>query len=264
MASLIKQLGRVSARKPAARTFATSAFEHLAAYPATKISTLPNGIRVATESTSAQTATVGVWIDAGSRFESAENNGVAHFLEHMIFNGTARRTRSALMQEVENIGGHLNAYTGREQTVFYAKVFKQDVGQAMDILSDILQNSKFEQHAIEMERGTILRELQEVEANNVELLFDYLHYTAYRGTALGRTILGSRENILKINRDDLLRHIKSYYTGPRLVICGAGAVVSTFFCLFHFVCHFFLFLSFFLSFRFFFPPPPFPPVYPNL
>ena len=100
-------------------------------------------MRVATEETPfAETATVGVWIDAGSRYETAANNGTAHFLEHMAFKGTAKRTTAGLEEEVENLGAHLNAYTSREQTTYYAKVFKKDVPKAVDILSDILQNSR--------------------------------------------------------------------------------------------------------------------------
>ena len=107
----------------------------LLAYPAAQVSALPNGLRVATEPSHGDTATVGVWIDTGSRYESKETNGVAHFLEHMFFKGTAKRTRQQLEMEVENMGGHLNAYTSREQTVFYAQVDKSKVPQAMDILA---------------------------------------------------------------------------------------------------------------------------------
>ena len=136
---------------------------HILSSPETRVTTLPNGLRVATESNlSAKTATVGVWIDAGSRFESDETNGTAHFLEHMIFKGTERRTVRALEEEIEDIGGHLNAYTSREQTTYYAKVMESDVNQALDVLADILQNSKFEEQRINRERDVILREMQEV------------------------------------------------------------------------------------------------------
>ena len=91
----------------------------------------------------APTATVGLWIDTGSRYETAANNGVAHFLEHMAFKGTEKRTQTQLEVEIENMGSHLNAYTSREQTVFYAKCLKEDIGNCVEILSDILQNSKF-------------------------------------------------------------------------------------------------------------------------
>ena len=99
---------------------------------------------------------VGVWIESGTRFETEANNGTAHFLEHMAFKGTEKRTKEALELEVENMGAHLNAYTSREQTVYYAKVFEKDVPQAVDLLSDILLNSKLSPDAIERERNVIL------------------------------------------------------------------------------------------------------------
>lgn len=131
--------------------------------PETKVTTLANGLRVATETTPhAESATVGVWIDAGSRFETAANNGTAHFLEHMAFKGTKKRSTRALEEEVENMGGHLNAYTSREQTTYYAKVVKNDVPKAMNILGDILQNSSIKQEDIDRERSVILQEMREV------------------------------------------------------------------------------------------------------
>ena len=125
--------------------------------PPTQVTVLDNGMRVASEDSGAPTATVGLWIDTGSRYETAANNGVAHFLEHMAFKGTAKRTQTGLELEVENMGAHLNAYTSREQTVFYAKCLAGDLENAVEILSDILTNSTFGQHEIERERGVILR-----------------------------------------------------------------------------------------------------------
>ncbi|XP_051117540.1 probable mitochondrial-processing peptidase subunit beta, mitochondrial isoform X1 [Andrographis paniculata] len=193
--------------------------------PATRVTTLPNGLRIATESTLAsKTATVGVFIDAGSRFESEESNGTAHFLEHMIFKGTEKRTARGLEEEIENMGGHLNAYTSREQTTYYAKVMDKDVPRALDILSDILQNSKFEEPRIIRERDVILREMEEVEGQTEEVIFDHLHATAFQYTPLGRTILGPAENIKKIGKEHLRNYISTHYTAPRTVIVGSGAV----------------------------------------
>jgi mitochondrial-processing peptidase subunit beta len=161
------------------RTYATTSRIPV---PFTEISTLPNGLTVATESHSgAQTATVGVWIDAGSRAENEKNNGVAHFLEHMAFKGTGKRTQQGLELEVENLGAHLNAYTSREQTVYYAKSFTKDIPAAVDIISDILQNSKLDPAAVERERDVILREQQEVDKQHEEVVFDHLHSVAYQG-----------------------------------------------------------------------------------
>jgi len=196
----------------------------VAAAAPTTVTTLPSGLRVASEASGGETATVGVWIDAGSSFETDADNGCAHFLEHMAFKGTTKRTQMDLEKEIENIGGHLNAYTSREQTVYYAKVFKDDVPQAIDILSDILQNSQLDKGAIERERGVIMREMQEVMANKEEVIFDELHATAYQGTSLGRTILGPEENIMSIQKEDLEKYIATHYTAPRMVVAGAGAV----------------------------------------
>merc|ERR1712142_702106 len=192
--------------------------------PPTRVSVLDNGMKVATEDSGAPTATVGLWIDTGSRYETAANNGVAHFLEHMAFKGTAKRTQTGLELEVENMGAHLNAYTSREQTVFYAKCLAGDLEGAVEILSDILTNSTFGQQEIERERGVILREMQEVEMNLQEVVFDHLHAVAYQGTPLGRTILGPAKNIKSISRDDLTHYIDTHYKGPRMVLAGAGGV----------------------------------------
>ncbi|KIP04244.1 hypothetical protein PHLGIDRAFT_129642 [Phlebiopsis gigantea 11061_1 CR5-6] len=183
----------------------------------------PGGL--ATEShPHAQTATVGVWIDAGSRAETDQTSGTAHFLEHMAFKGTNKRSQHSLELEVENLGAHLNAYTSREQTVYYAKSFRKDVGQTVDIISDILQSSKLEKSAIERERDVIIREQQEVDKQMEEVVFDHLHAVAFRGQPLGRTILGPKQNILSINRDDLSNYIKTNYTADRMVLVGTGGV----------------------------------------
>ncbi|XP_063978792.1 mitochondrial-processing peptidase subunit beta [Diachasmimorpha longicaudata] len=203
---------------------AASLKEILINQPPTKTTTMESGMRVASEDTGAPTATVGLWIDAGSRCETDKTNGVAHFMEHMAFKGTAKRSQTDLELEIENMGAHLNAYTSREQTVFYAKCLSQDVPKAIEILSDIIQNSKLGESEIERERGVILREMQEVETNLQEVVFDHLHAVAYQGTPLGRTILGPTENIKSITRNDLVNYVKTHYGPPRFVLAGAGGV----------------------------------------
>ncbi|KAL1296734.1 hypothetical protein AAFC00_000204 [Neodothiora populina] len=191
----------------------------------TESTTLSNGFTIATEhSPYAQTSTVGVWIDAGSRAETDKTNGTAHFLEHLAFKGTQKRSQSQLELEIENMGGHLNAYTSRENTVYYAKSFNSDVPNTVDILSDILQNSKLEPSAIERERDVILREQEEVDKQLEEVVFDHLHATAFMDQPLGRTILGPKENIQSIQRDDLTNYIKTNYTADRMVLVGSGGV----------------------------------------
>lgn len=195
--------------------------------PPTLVTNLDSGLRVATEDSGAATATVGLWIDAGSRYETDQNNGVAHFLEHMAFKGTAKRSQTDLELEVENLGAHLNAYTSREQTVFYAKCLSKDIPKAVEILGDIIQNSKLGEAEIERERGVILREMQEVESNLQEVVFDHLHATAYQGTPLGNTILGPTKNIKSISRQDLKDYIHTHYNTPSIVLSAAGGVNHT-------------------------------------
>lgn len=194
-------------------------------YPKTETTTLANGLTVATESSPlAQTATVAVWIDAGSRAEHEYNNGTAHFLEHLAFKGTKKRTQQQLELEVENMGGHLNAYTSRENTVYSAKSLKGDLPKSVDILADILQNSVLDENAIERERDVIIRESEEVNKLYDEVVFDHLHAVAFQGQPLGRTILGPIENIKAITKTELSNYIKYNYKADRMVLVGAGSV----------------------------------------
>ncbi|VDL43877.1 unnamed protein product [Hymenolepis diminuta] len=192
--------------------------------PTTEVSTLNNGFRIASENWNMPTCTVGLWIDVGSRFESEANNGVAHFLEHMAFKGTDKRTQQSLEAEVENKGAHLNAYTSREMTVYYAKCFSKDLPWACELISDIIKNSRLDQQQVEKERGVILREMEEVESNYQEVVFDYLHATAYQGTPLGRTILGPEKNVRSLQPKDLRNFIQTNYKAPRMVLTAAGGV----------------------------------------
>ncbi|KAJ8047765.1 Mitochondrial-processing peptidase subunit beta [Holothuria leucospilota] len=216
--------GAVSGSKRLQSTQTATYQQTLVNVPETKVTKLNNGFRVASEDSGIPTCTVGLWIDAGSRYENAKNNGVAHFLEHMAFKGTQKRSQMDLELEIENMGAHLNAYTSREQTVYYAKSFSSDLERAVEILSDIIQNSTLGENEIERERGVILREMQEVETNLQEVIFDHLHAIAYQGTPLGRTILGPTENIKSISRNDLVDYISLHYKGPRIVLAGAGGV----------------------------------------
>lgn len=216
--SFTRAVARQSVRARGMQTFTYES-------PKTLTTTLPNGLTVASEAQpSAQTATVGVWIDAGSRAEHEYNNGTAHFLEHLSFKGTKSRTQQQLELEIENMGGHLNAYTSRENTVFYAKALKQDVPKTVELISDILQNSKLEASAIERERDVILREAEEVDKQYEEVLFDHLHSVAFQGQPLGRTILGPKENILDISQVELKDYITRNYLANRMVLVGTGAI----------------------------------------
>jgi len=190
----------------------------------TVVGKLSNGMRVATRFMPTKTATIGVWIDTGTRFEDAKVNGVAHFLEHLIFKGTNKRDQRKLEVEVENLGAHLNAYTSREQTVYYAKALKNDIPQVTELLANILLDSKLDAGAVERERDVILREMQEVDQVPEEVLFDYLHGTAYQGSPLGRTILGPESIIRSLNQDDLRAYIAEHYKPHRMVVVCTGDI----------------------------------------
>ncbi|CCC69287.1 hypothetical protein NCAS_0C02970 [Naumovozyma castellii] len=204
----------------------TGQFIHQAAsIPTTRTSILPNGLTVATELIpNTSSATVGIFVDAGSRAENVKNNGTAHFLEHLAFKGTQNRSQKGIELEIENIGSHLNAYTSRENTVYYAKSLKEDIPKAVDILSDILTKSVLDPRAIERERDVIIRESEEVDKMHDEVVFDHLHAITYKDQPLGRTILGPIKNIKSITRNDLREYITKNYKGDRMVLAGAGAV----------------------------------------
>ncbi|QLQ82320.1 hypothetical protein HG537_0H00810 [Torulaspora globosa] len=195
------------------------------AMPLTRSSVLANGLTVASERIPGMaTATVGIFVDTGSRAENEQNNGTAHFLEHLAFKGTQQRSQTGIELEIENAGSHLNAYTSRENTVYYAKSLREDIPHAVDILSDILTRSVLDPRAIERERDVIIRESEEVDKMYDEVVFDHLHEVAYAGQPLGRTILGPIKNIKSITRKDLKDFITKNYKGDRMVLAGAGAV----------------------------------------
>lgn len=213
---------------PRLRTLASAAGASTASRvpaPLFKTSQLANGLTVASEvMPGTKTATVGVWINAGSRADNTANSGTAHFLEHLAFKGTQRRTQLNLELEVENLGSQINAYTSRENTVYYTKCLEQDLEQNVDILSDLLTRSKLEELAIENERHVILQESDEVDKMYDEVVFDHLHAVAFKGQDLGRTILGPRELIKTISRDDLVNYISSNYKGDRMALIGVGSI----------------------------------------
>ena len=191
----------------------------------TQLSTLANGLRVATDRIdTVDTVSLGIWVDVGTRHEQADINGVAHFLEHMAFKGTARRSALTIAEEIEAVGGHLNAYTSRESTAYYARVLKEDVQLALDILSDILQNSTFQPEEIERERAVILQEIGQANDTPDDIVFDHFQECAYPDQAMGRPVLGSPEIIRKIERETVIGYLRKHYGAQRMVLAAAGHV----------------------------------------
>jgi predicted Zn-dependent peptidase len=153
--------------------------------------TLSNGFRIVTEQMPGlKSASIGIWVLAGGRHETPTQNGIAHFLEHMAFKGTKRRSALQIAEAIEDVGGYINAYTSREMTAYYARVLENDVPLALDVIADILLNPVFEQSEIEVERGVILQEIGQALDTPDDIIFDWLQEEAYPDQAIGRTILG--------------------------------------------------------------------------
>lgn len=189
------------------------------------LSTLANGLRVVTvRMADLETASLGVWVDAGSRHEREEQNGIAHMLEHMAFKGTERRSARQIAEEIEAVGGYLNAYTSREHTAYYARVLKEDIGLGLDILADILQHSTFDPAELERERGVIVQEIGQAQDTPEDIIFDYLQSVAFPDQPIGRAILGTVERVNGFDRAALLSYMGEHYHGPRMVLAAAGAV----------------------------------------
>mmetsp|Transcript_5196 Transcript_5196/g.9557 ORF Transcript_5196/g.9557 Transcript_5196/m.9557 type:complete len:442 (+) Transcript_5196:154-1479(+) len=189
-----------------------------------QMTTLANGVRVATDHFPGPLSTVLIMIEAGSRNENFKNTGTAHFCEHLNFKGTTKRTRIQLESEIENIGGNLNAYTSRETTLYQMQVYKGLEERGIEIISDMLLNSLHEKEAVENERAVILAEEEEVMGDSKELILENVHYTAYKNHIMMLPILGNKDSINTIQRDDLKQFIYTHYLGPRTVVVGAGPV----------------------------------------
>ena len=190
-----------------------------------QLHTLPNGFRIVTEHMPGlESASIGIWVDAGGRHERPDQNGIAHFLEHMAFKGTKRRTALQIAEEIEDVGGYINAYTSRELTAFYARVLKADVPLALDVISDILLNPVFDPAEIEVERGVILQEIGQALDTPDDVIFDWLQESAYPDQPLGRTILGPSERVSGFARPDLSDFVAEHYGPERMILSAAGAV----------------------------------------
>ena len=190
-----------------------------------ELHTLPNGFRIATEHMPGlKSASIGIWVTAGGRHERIEQNGIAHFLEHMAFKGTKTRNALQIAESIEDVGGFINAYTSREMTAYYARVLENDVPLALDVIGDILLNSVFDPAEIEVERGVILQEIGQSLDTPDDIIFDWLQEVAYPDQALGRTILGPSERVGAFGRQDLSGFVAEHYGPGQMILCAAGAV----------------------------------------
>jgi predicted Zn-dependent peptidase len=187
--------------------------------------TLSNGVRVVSESIPyVRSVSLGIWADVGSRDESPEQNGISHFLEHMVFKGTKKRSVKEIAQSLESLGGYLNAFTTKEQTCFYARVLDTHVPQSMDVLTDLLLNATFRRHELEKEKLVVIEELKNAEDDPEDIIHDYFEKALFPNHSLGFPIIGTEENLRRFGRQDLQAHVATHYHPARIVVAAAGNV----------------------------------------
>ncbi|MBF0129037.1 MAG: insulinase family protein [Alphaproteobacteria bacterium] len=189
------------------------------------VTTLPNGLRVATDTMdTVETVSLGVWVDVGARHEPEAINGISHLLEHMAFKGTERRSAQDIATEIEDVGGHLNAYTSRENTAYYAKVLKDDAPLALDIIADIIQHSVFDPEELKREQAVVVQEINQAFDIPDDIIFDYFQAVAYPEQALGRPVLGTADVVRSVTRDTIATYLRDSYHASRMVLAAAGRI----------------------------------------
>jgi predicted Zn-dependent peptidase len=186
---------------------------------------LANGFRIVTEDMPGlKSASVGLWVEAGGRHETPEQNGIAHFLEHMAFKGTRRRSALRIAEEIEDVGGYINAYTSREMTAYYARVLSGDVVMALDVIADIVLNPLFRKADIETERHVILQEIGQALDTPDDIIFDWLHEVSYPDQPFGRTILGPEDRVSAFRKTDFAGFTGTHYGPDQMILSAAGGV----------------------------------------
>ncbi|WP_119169359.1 M16 family metallopeptidase [Algihabitans albus] len=189
------------------------------------VTKLPNGLTVASDAMAeVETCSLGLWVGVGARHESAKINGVAHLLEHMVFKGTGRRSARAIAEEIEAVGGHLNAYTGRETTAFYAKVLAEDAPLALDIVADMLLHPRLDAGELERERQVVLQEIGQAVDTPDDIIFDDFQLAAYPDQGLGRPVLGTPETVGGLSAEDLRGYLTGSYAADSSVLVAAGRI----------------------------------------
>jgi predicted Zn-dependent peptidase len=190
-----------------------------------ELTTLKSGLTVLTDAMPhLETASLGVWVASGSRDERGDENGISHFLEHMAFKGTRRRTARQIAEEIEAVGGDLNAATGAESTAYYARVLRQDVPLALDVLSDILSEPTFARDEVLREQSVIVQEIGAVADTPDDLIFEHLNQIAFPDQPLGRSILGTPGTVRSFDSGKLRDYLSRSYRAPDIVVAAAGAV----------------------------------------
>jgi predicted Zn-dependent peptidase len=187
--------------------------------------TLPNKLTIISEKIPyVRSVSIGVWVKAGTRNENIELNGIAHFMEHMLFKGTTRRSAREIARSLESVGGYLNAFTSKEQTCFFAEIMDTQLVRAVDVLSDMISNSLFTEKEFEKEREVILDEIDSVEDTPDDLVQDIFIEKLYPDNSLGYPILGSKISVKKISRDQIIEFHRKHYTASNIIIAAAGNI----------------------------------------
>ncbi len=190
-----------------------------------KITTLPNGTRVLSEFVPyVKSFSLGFWFNVGTRDENNSNNGISHFIEHMLFKGTKRRSAKRISEEIESYGGYLNAYTSKEHTCYYTKGLSENIARNFSVLADMIQNPLFKESHVRKEAGVIIDELNDVNDNPEELIFDKFEEVVFKGNRLSMPVIGTEGNILRFNSDKLQKFHNKRYNTSRLLIVASGSV----------------------------------------
>ncbi len=190
-----------------------------------RTTTLDNGLRVVSDPMSTvESVSLGIWVGVGTRYEEPEMNGVSHLLEHMAFKGTRRRTATAIAEEIEAVGGHINAYTTCENTAYYVRVLKEDVRLGVDLIADILQNSTMEKDELERERTVILQEIHQANDTPDDVVFDNFQAAAYPDQPLGRQVLGDAGIVGSMDRETIIGYMNDHYNASTMVLAAAGRI----------------------------------------
>lgn len=191
----------------------------------TKVTELPNGIRIVTEKIdSVKSFSLGFWFNVGSRDEDKKNNGISHFLEHMFFKGTKKRSPKQIAEDVESLGGYLNAFTSKEHTCFYGRGLDVHVEKIFEVLADMLQNSTFKPSEIKKEAGVVIDELNDIEDSPEELIFDKFETNLFPKDPLGLTIVGTAKNLKNFKQKDLFDYIRNRYKFENFVVAASGQI----------------------------------------
>jgi len=190
-----------------------------------QITILPNGIRIISETLPyVKSFSLGFWFNVGTRDENDNNNGISHFIEHMLFKGTKNRSASQIADEIESLGGYLNAFTSKEHTCYYGRGLSRHIEKTFEVLADMVQCPAFKNQEIKKEAGVVVDELYDIEDNPEELIFDKFESMLFNGNDLSRPIIGTTKNILAFKREDILSYLKDNYTFDNLFIVASGAV----------------------------------------